>query len=52
MAQAINSLLKDKEKRKKMGQAAQKWIDSKFSAQTMFEQISNLYRDLVTQSPA
>lgn len=51
MAQAIISLLKDKEKRKKMGQAAQKWIDSKFSAHTMFEQISNLYRDLVTHSP-
>ena len=48
MAQAIVSLLKDKEKRKKMGQAAQKWVDIKFSTHTMFKQISNLYRDLVT----
>ena len=51
LAQAIILLLKNKEKRKKMGEAAKNWIDDKFSAYRMVESIANLYSGMVENVP-
>ena len=46
MAQGIMDLLEDKDKRLRMGEASKKWIDDKFSAETMVKAFSDLYKEL------
>lgn len=47
LAHAIIALLKDEDKRQKMGEVAKNWIDDKFSSHRMVERISNLYIELM-----
>jgi glycosyltransferase involved in cell wall biosynthesis len=46
MAEAIINLLKDKSLREKMGEEAKKWVDERFSIDTMVEKITDLYEKL------
>ena len=47
LAQAINNLLVNKQKRSAMSEAARVWIRDKFRAQDMGEEISKLYQGLI-----
>lgn len=47
LSQAVISLLEDKEKRQRMGEAARSWVDDKFSAEIMVNKVSNLYQELM-----
>lgn len=47
LAQAINQLLADEQKRCDMAQAARIWIRDKFKAQDMVDRISDLYQELI-----
>ncbi len=47
LAQAVISLLRDKQKRQSLAEAAKNWIDDKFSVYKMVEEISNLYSELM-----
>jgi glycosyltransferase involved in cell wall biosynthesis len=46
LAQGLATLLKDKEKRFKMGAVARQWVDDKFSTRAMVNKFSNLYEEL------
>ena len=46
LAEAILSLLKDPEKRRRMGEAARKWVDGKFSVEEMVRKIEKLYEEI------
>lgn len=46
LAETIISLLKDKDKRLKMGEDAKAWIDDKFSAKVMADRFAKLYEEL------
>ena len=49
LAIAMTTLLQNKELRVKMGEAAKKKIDEKFSAQTMVKKIEELYDELISK---
>ena len=45
-AEAITALLKDEQKRFKMGTAAKNWVRDNFDESKMFEKMRNLYKEL------
>jgi len=47
LARAIIDLLNSEDKRQQMSVAAEKWIDDRFSAHRMVEEVSNSY-DVLT----
>ena len=47
LAEGILLLLRDKEKRRAMGQAAKEWVSGEFSAGNMVKQIEGLYGETV-----
>ena len=47
MAGAVMGLLKDKERRRAMGRAAQVWIEGNFNEEKMVSEIGNIYKELV-----
>lgn len=49
LAEAIISLLKDKEKRRAISVQAKRWVDSKFSVEAMVERTANLYQELIRE---
>jgi len=46
LARAIIKLLKDRSLREKMGEEARKWVDQRFSAETMVKKVADLYEKL------
>jgi glycosyltransferase involved in cell wall biosynthesis len=46
IAEAVISLLKDKQKRFEMGHAAKNWVNTKFSVDNMVGEVHNLYKSL------
>lgn len=49
MSEAIINLLKNKSLRKNMSEEGRKWIDNRFSAESMVEKISDLYEELIKE---
>jgi glycosyltransferase involved in cell wall biosynthesis len=49
MADAIIKLLKDNSLRKNMSEESRRWIDNRFSAETMVKKFSDLYEELVRE---
>lgn len=49
LAEAIILLLKDRERRLRMGENARAWVDGKFSAENMADKFAKVYEELVKE---